>query len=96
MWPWLRPFPSLFSPDTRPIFPECEACHMALNNMSVRTHTHTHTDTPSTGLADEQPVTNGRRQSKRDATALHLFKLEKAANYGDQKTVVRENDIIIL
>ena len=62
----------------------------------VNTDTHTHTDTPSTGLADEQPVTNGRRQSKRDATALHLFKLEKAANYGDQKTVVRENDIIIL
>ena len=56
VWPWLRPFPSLFSPDTRPIFPECEACRMALNNRSVRarthTHAHTHTHTHDCCLSD--------------------------------------------
>ena len=71
-------------------------CKYRYTHTHTHIHTHTHTDTPSTGLADVQPATNGRRQSKRDSIALHLFKLDKAANYGDQKTVVRENDIIIL
>lgn len=49
------------------------------------------------GLAvtENLPATNGRRECKRYSIA-HLFKLDKAANYGDQKRVVSDNDIIIL
>lgn len=48
------------------------------------------------GLAvtESLPATNGRRECKRYSSA-HLFRLDKAANYGDQERGVSDNDIII-
>lgn len=70
--------------------------HLSQLPPTVPVYTQIHTHTPSTALADDQPAASGRRRHKSDSVALHLFKLDKAANYGDQKRVVRDNDIIIL
>lgn len=65
-----------------------------LPTFSVETGTHIDI-IHNLAVTESQPATNGRREGKR-YSVVHLCKLDKAANYGDQKRVVGDNDIIML